>query len=327
MELESTEKPYINFYDEHKISPVSQDISDITKHFDRRSSLYRHLGIVPSFISGKSIIEFCPGNGHNAIYTNSLRPARYVLVDANPTGLYHTKELLTQYATSSTLNFEIVDSLIEDYKDEKSYDLVICECVIPRQNNPLEFLKRISQFVTTGGVLIISCVDSISWLSESLRRIFAYLIMDNIGNSDSLAKKLDILRPFFEIQLKSLIHMSRTMDDWIMDNIINPLNGNLLPIPDAIKTLKHEFDIYGSSPNFFTDWRWYKGLYGKDKSFNESAIDMYYSNAHNLLDYRYVFPQRPIEKGASRLTPRSCTLIFSLIQICYGCLVLLHSMY
>ena len=31
--------------------------------------------------------------------------------------------------------------------------------------------------------------------------------------------------------------------------------------------------------------------------------------------------------GASRLTPRSCTLIFYLIQICYGRLVLLHSMY
>ena len=34
-----------------------------------------------------------------------------------------------------------------------------------------------------------------------------------------------------------------------------------------------------------------------------------------------------IEKGASRLTPRFCTLIFYLIQICYGRLVLLHSMY
>jgi len=49
-----------------------------------------------------------------------------------------------------------------------------------------------------------------------------------------------------------------------------------------------------------------------------------------LTDFWYL-PDDPlfgfIEMGASRLTPRSCTLIFYLIQICYGRLVLLHSMY
>jgi len=46
---------------------------------------------------------------------------------------------------------------------------------------------------------------------------------------------------------------------------------------------------------------------------------------HNI---EYPYPVVwPFQMGASRLTPRSCTLIFSLIQICYGRLVLLHSMY
>jgi len=37
--------------------------------------------------------------------------------------------------------------------------------------------------------------------------------------------------------------------------------------------------------------------------------------------------KQSFDMGASRLTPRFCTLIFYLIQICYGRLVLLHSMY
>jgi ATP-dependent exoDNAse (exonuclease V) alpha subunit len=47
---------------------------------------------------------------------------------------------------------------------------------------------------------------------------------------------------------------------------------------------------------------------------------------HDIIDH-VISKKDLFEKGASRLTPRSCNLIFSLIQICYGCLVLLHSMY
>mgnify|MGYP006176012067 CR=1 FL=1 len=47
----------------------------------RRDSLYRVLGLPPSFVRGRSVIEFGPGSGHNALFTASLAPARYVLVD------------------------------------------------------------------------------------------------------------------------------------------------------------------------------------------------------------------------------------------------------
>jgi ubiquinone/menaquinone biosynthesis C-methylase UbiE len=90
--------PYITFYSENKINPVSQDISDIGKHFRRRESLFRHLGIAPALIKDKNLLEFGPGGGYNALYTKSLSPAKYVLVDANPTSLDTAKRLLSNFA-------------------------------------------------------------------------------------------------------------------------------------------------------------------------------------------------------------------------------------
>ena len=85
-------RPFLDYYGANAISPVNQDLSDLALHLERRESLYLALGIVPAFVAGRSVIEFGPGSGHNAIYTSSLRPRRYVLVDANAVGLAVTGE-------------------------------------------------------------------------------------------------------------------------------------------------------------------------------------------------------------------------------------------
>src|SRR5690349_10665810 len=87
-------EPYLSFYGRHKISPVRQDISDMNRHFQRRQYLYRYLGLPPLAISGKSVAEFGPGSGYNALYTTYLAPKRYLLVEGNPTGMAQCKKLL-----------------------------------------------------------------------------------------------------------------------------------------------------------------------------------------------------------------------------------------
>lgn len=68
-------RAFIDYYSENAISPVSQDISDIGKHFRRRDSLFRLLGLLPTFVRGRTVLEFGPGSGHNALYTASLKPS------------------------------------------------------------------------------------------------------------------------------------------------------------------------------------------------------------------------------------------------------------
>jgi len=59
---------FVDFYTEHNVSPVSQDISDLRKHFQRRNVLLRSLGIPSALVRDTTILEFGPGSGHNATY-------------------------------------------------------------------------------------------------------------------------------------------------------------------------------------------------------------------------------------------------------------------
>src|SRR5438045_7944899 len=67
----------LDFYRRHGISPVRQDIRNLDVHFARRAALYRHLGLLPTFLLGRTILEIGPGSGFNSVYTASLGPSRY----------------------------------------------------------------------------------------------------------------------------------------------------------------------------------------------------------------------------------------------------------
>ena len=56
---------HVEFYTQHKISPVRLDISNLDLHLENREGLFRHLGILPGLITGKRILEFGPGSGFN----------------------------------------------------------------------------------------------------------------------------------------------------------------------------------------------------------------------------------------------------------------------
>jgi hypothetical protein len=71
----------------------------------------------------------------------------------------------------------------------------------------------------------------------------------------------------------------------------------LLSIPEVINCLDNRFDVYGSSPRFLTDWRWYKDIIGENREFNKKALNNYYETNLNLLDYRFEFSAHPRSFG------------------------------
>ncbi len=286
--------PYIDFYKKHKISPVSQDISDLKKHYDRRKYLYRRLGIILSLIQGKSVIEFGPGSGHNALYTYSLNPSRYVLVDGNPAGLRDCEELLKSHF-SHEKRYELVECLIEEFQSDDLFDVVICEGLIPAQKDPKQFAKTIARFTKPGGVCVVTCHDEVGMFTDLLRCLIGSIVIEE---GMTFEAKRDILVRVFEKQLKNLKGMSRSCEDWVVDQIIHKAlwrDSHLFSVGDAIDTLEGSFDVYGVSPFFFTDWRWYKDVFGDRRALNSTAKDCYLKNIHNFLDYRYEFQPRSIE--------------------------------
>ena len=286
----------ITFYKQHGISPVRQDISDLHTHFTRRSALYRHLGLLPSMIRDRTVLEVGPGGGFNSLHVATLRPSRYVLLEANPTGVRDIHALFGNFPELKE-RIEVVQEMVEHYDTTERFDVVLCEGVLALAGvpNPVDLLRAVARFVAPGGVLVITCMDAVSGFAETLRRLVAQLLIDP---GDSLSGRCEQLMPVFSPHLATLSGMSRRHDDWIVDNLLSPASiGPYLSIPNAIEGIAGEFELLSASPQFFTDWRWYKAIVPGQTRYNEIGIQQYWQNVHNLLDYRTVSAPRSIEEN------------------------------
>lgn len=282
-------KSMLGFYQEHDISPVKQDIRDLPAHFARRAFLYRSLGLPPMAIQGKSVLEVGPGSGENALYTLSLQPETYVLVEPNEKA---RRALEATFVDTFRGEVCIIGQTIETYSTTEPFDVVLCEGLLGLAGgNARNLLTAVGEKVKIGGVLVITCIDAISQCADVLRRAMAHRILDR---SKSLQEQVEQLRPVFTPHLATLKGMTRSVDDWILDNILNPASiGPTFSIPDACEALEGRFEILGCSPRFLLDWRWYK----EAEPGNQWAIESYWRNCHNLLDYRTVEPETTEERN------------------------------
>ncbi len=284
-----TQASHLGFYTAHGISPVRQDISDLDRHFQRREALYRHLGIPATLVRDRRVLEVGPGGGYNSLYTASLGPSRFLLVEGNPTGIGHMQELFSGHP-DWTRCIEIVQSSIEDWHPDAEFDLVFCEGLLSGVPNPEQVLDKLAAATAPGGILTITCVDHLSHFPETIRRAFAQI---EVSADDALETKVGKILPMMEPHLGTLPGMSRRHDDWVIDNLIHP--GSIIPLinfPEAIALLAGRFDYYAASPHLTTDWRWYKSIVGDGWDFNTGAIEQFWALAHNMLDYRRVLPAR-----------------------------------
>lgn len=287
-----TKIPFVDFYSKHGIIPTRQDISDLRRHIDRRESLYRQLGLPAAFFRGASVLEFGPGSGHNAIVTGLHAPARYLLVDGNPPSIKSTRDQLRKHCPS--LKFQIKKSSITSFRTSERFDLVLAEGLIPTQNDPAKFLRHVATFVKPSGVVAFTTMDAVSLLPEMLRRWTAWQLTHKLKDINA---KVRLLVDFFADDVKSLPGMSRPTEDWVLDQILHPWSGPLFSIPEAVRALGGRWALLGSSPRFLCDWRWYKNVHGKAAGNNDFAIQSYYENAHNLIDFRHTAAPLPVREN------------------------------
>lgn len=125
---------FLNFYMKHNISPVKQDISNLEKHINRRTSLYRELGIVRCAIENSDILEVAPGGGYNSIVTAMQNPKSYTLIEPNPAGYNEMLKLFREHDLIADTTMFIND-MLENVKIENEFDIVLCEGLIPGLDN------------------------------------------------------------------------------------------------------------------------------------------------------------------------------------------------
>ncbi len=275
----------LQFYIDQKISPVHQDLTDLDKHFQVREALYTKLGLPSKFIKGKSVLEVAAGSGHNSIYTASQAPELYHICEPNPVAVEDMRELFSNFNFPHTKP-DIVCKKLEEYSHDKQYDVVICEGWLGGMTDyERTMIRRLSEFVSIGGLLIITFFPPTGGLSCFLRRLIAYRI---INESESFTEQTNKLVDAYSTHLITLPHLSRTYEHWVQDCLLNPhiYVGPLSPSM-CVDILGNQFEVYNSVPTFYNDWRWYKSLFSSGKNYNQRFVEQFGSISHNLLDYRF----------------------------------------
>lgn len=278
-------RPYLDFYEAHKIAPVRQDLSNMDRHFARRRALYRHLGLLPNMIRGRRVLEIGPGSGDNALYTAHLAPALYVMVDANTQSIANLYDKQAAGLFGAT-PVEIRQVNLLDMVDDSAYDVVLCEGLLPPQSDPVSFLNRIAALAAADGVLVVTTMSCTSLLAETCRRALRPIFERK--RQDLSALTADLVA-FFQPDLLSLPGMSRLHEDWVMDQIIHPYTKNVaFTLEDAARVLGPAFDVVGTSPRLLQDWRWYKAVPESPEPETRRIQDQLAGWSLAMIDYRLI---------------------------------------
>lgn len=302
---ENDKKAFIDFYNTHSIIPVSQDISD-SEFIFKRNALYTLLGFPLGTLRERNILEFGPGGGYNATAITHCKPCSYVFVDASEESLkeLERKNKLGIFGKTST---EIVRSNIFDFKDDRLFDLVIIEGVIPGQTKPKEMLSHAASFVSPSGFLSITTASSVSLVSELCRRIFRPFILNN---HHSFYDQVEFAERIFDSQLKTLGTKTRPTRDWVLDVILHPWPANYsFSLIEAVNTLEKEFCFYNSSPKFLIDDRFYKKITSGAINSNDLVREQYSMRSVGMLDYRVSFLESDYHRGQSSEIEQLCDVI------------------
>ena len=290
------QRGFLDYYGDHGVIPVSQSAAGPEVRRRQRLGLYRTLGVPVLAFRGSRVVEFGPGTGDNSEIVASLGPAAYDLVDGNEASLL----ALGAKLADGRLDPTICRLVRADFNDESidgvgqgSYDVVIAEGCIPGQVDPVATLRRIARYAAPDGLLIVTTVDELSILPEYCCKLAMIPVLREAGGD--FERAIAIGTGVFQPHLATLASRSRSVRDWIIDVLLHPLpDGWALSIDHAIESLL-DFDVLGSSPDFATDWRWYKDAEDRSDRSRRHA-DQWRSVAHLTLDHR-------VESSAVGLLP------------------------
>lgn len=295
-----TERAFLDFYNEINIIPVRQEGAGSINHFEQRTALYRMLGVTPLMVKNSEVLEIGPGYGDNALHISSWQPASMTFIDAANASVDAVQKRINQGHFGNNATIHNAD--VSQKKLMPDFDIVLCEGLIPGQSKPKAFLNNVLTAVKPGGVCVFTTLNSVSYLAEICRRILLPLIEQKEDSQQQLINKLVT---FFQPSFDRLEGMTRSPQDWVLDNIIHDSTKNgMFSIKDALQSLPNDFSVLGSSPSFLQDWRWYKNSRGNN---TKTILQSYQAWSSYLIDYR-IQPTRPLLPEESKQLEVLCEL-------------------
>lgn len=286
----TSEGGHLDYYKAHGIAPVHYDLVDLQAHFDRREALYRSLGLPAVAFKGVDVLEVAPGTGQNSTYVATRRPRTLHLVEPNPAGLAAISATYAGLTVEHTRPL-ISDSRLEEFDPGRSYDVVICENWLGALPSEQALIGKLASLVSPGGCLVLTVVPLSGFFPNVMRKLLALRIAPPTIDFET---RTSLLVRAFGPHLATMPAMTRSHRDWVHDCMINPHYLNVaLPLETALAAVGPGMEILQTFPRFAPDWRWFKGLVGSNRRFNEVVLEAQEANIHNFIDHRRVLPARP----------------------------------
>lgn len=278
---------HLDYYIKHNISPVRYDLSSVDAHFERRASLYRSLGLLPLAFRHADVLEVAVGSGQNSFYVASLQPRSLTLLEPNPRGIADIQAL---YGSQKILHTAptLIEKKLEDFRPNQLWDVVLCENWLGASPHERGLLRKLGSFVAKDGMLVVTAVSPIGFAPNMIRRALAAKLSKS---GLSFEARTQLLVSAFSSHLATIDAMTRSAEDWVHDNMMNPAYFDLcLTVPMIVEELGAAFEVVGSNPVFAQDWRWFKALHGDARQFNAHFLHEYRAVCHNFFDYRAKLP-------------------------------------
>lgn len=283
----------LNYYLERGISPVHYLSSSLGEHLDRRQSLYDMLGLPGLLFRDRKVLEIAAGSGQNSLYVAAQRPAKYVIVEPNPVALKQIEETYRDFTLPHTRP-DVIPVTLEKYAPDETFDVVICEGWLGSSDHERALVGTVTDRVAPGGMMVLTALSICGWLSNLIRYCLVQKLLANqVADYDAQVRVvLDALSP----HLGTIAGMTRRHEDWVKDNMVNPtyLDQGLTLEMVLEQAVPRGFTTFGASPDFITEWRWFKQLHGENIRTNENVLTCYERWSHNFLDYRRTFGERDI---------------------------------
>lgn len=265
----------LNFYVNNKITTEHIDIDGYGEYIQKRKNLYRQLGIPILAIKDADILEVGPGVGHNTIPLITKWGAKHVdMLEPNPVA---AKELKSNFESRGICEetYEIYPLILEEFDEDKKYDLVIAEGYVHFAHNWKEFLGAMKKYTHENSIVVVTCADEIGLYVERMKRVVGQYAVRDIERLEDKAEYLDKLWNGQELR-ENLKGMTRSSKEWISDMIFNEASifEHAMTMKDAIDEMGDEFNVLGASQNFFTDYSWYKDLSFDYKNAYKRQYDM-----------------------------------------------------
>lgn len=233
------------------------------------------------------ILEVGGGSGYNTLAFFYFGAKIIDIVEPNQNGVKEMKTLFEDIVSNFKTDVSIYNEIIEDFKFKDKYDFIIdfiiAEGFLHSVDNSKEIISNLLNQLNDGGVLVITCMDYCSMFIEQMKRLISRIIISNIEDYDEKVKKCVEL---FENTMKNLKNMSRSVEDWVKDDILNPAFNNdvILTIEDVINIINEDYYILGTSQNIFTDLSWYKDI-DNFEYLKNTYINQYLQKRHNFIMY------------------------------------------